>query len=103
MIAFSFVFLIYIVVAGFGLWLAWQFVQAFISIARSLEVIGARYRSARTRCARSPPRPRLVLGLNGEFGRSTEIIEEEHEGPPPCALDGGGCLLRTVAALTGAQ
>ena len=37
MIAFSFVFLIYIVVAGFGLWLAWQFVQAFISIARSLE------------------------------------------------------------------
>ena len=37
MIAFSFVFLIYIVVAGFGLWLAWQFVQAFISIARGLE------------------------------------------------------------------
>jgi hypothetical protein len=44
MIAFSFVFLIYIVVAGFGLWLAWQFVQAFISIARSLEDIGTRYR-----------------------------------------------------------
>jgi hypothetical protein len=43
MIAFSFVFLIYIVVAGFGLWLAWQFVQAFISIARSLEDIAATY------------------------------------------------------------
>ena len=48
MIAFSFVFLIYIVVAGFGLWLAWQFVQAFISIARSLEDIAATYRRTRT-------------------------------------------------------
>jgi hypothetical protein len=37
----SFVFLIYIGGAGFGLWLAWQFVHAFISIARSLEDIAA--------------------------------------------------------------
>jgi len=44
----AFVILIYIGVAGFGFWLAWQFVQAFISIARSLENIAATYRSART-------------------------------------------------------
>ena len=48
MMGFSFVFLIYIGVFGFGLWLAWQFVQAFISIARSLEDIAATYRSTRT-------------------------------------------------------
>jgi hypothetical protein len=48
MIAFSFLFLIYVSVAAFGLWLAWQFVQAFISIARSLEDIAATYRSTRT-------------------------------------------------------
>jgi hypothetical protein len=48
MIAASFIFLIYIGVAGFGLWLAWQFVQAFTSIARSLEDIAATYRSTRT-------------------------------------------------------
>ncbi len=39
---------IYVVVAGFGLWLAWQFVSAFASIARSLEDIAATYRSNRT-------------------------------------------------------
>ena len=40
-----FIFLIYIGVAGFTLWLAWQFVQAFTSIARSLEDIAATYRN----------------------------------------------------------
>ena len=48
MILSSFFSLIYIGVAGFGLWLAWQFVQAFISIARSLEDIAATYRRTRT-------------------------------------------------------
>ena len=42
-----FLFLIYICVAGFSLWLAWQFVQAFTSIARSLEDIAATYRNTR--------------------------------------------------------
>ena len=40
--------LIYIGVAAFTLWLAWQFVQAFTSIARSLEDIAATYRRIRT-------------------------------------------------------
>lgn len=40
-----FFFFIYIGVAGFMLWLAWQFVQAFISIARSLDDIAATYRN----------------------------------------------------------
>jgi len=43
-----FVYLICIGVAAIGLWLAWQFVQAFVSIARSLEDIAATYRSTRT-------------------------------------------------------
>jgi hypothetical protein len=38
---------IYIGVAVFTLWLAWQFVQAFTSIARSLEDIAATYRNTR--------------------------------------------------------
>ena len=49
-----FFFLIYIGVAGFTLWLAWQFVQAFISIARSFEDIAATYRNTRA----SPPSTR---------------------------------------------
>ena len=43
-----FLFFIYIAIAGFGLWLAWQFVTAFVSIARSLEDIATTYRSTRT-------------------------------------------------------
>jgi hypothetical protein len=43
-----FIFLTYIGVAGFALWLAWQFVQAFTSIARSLEDIAATYRNTST-------------------------------------------------------
>ena len=41
-----FVYLICIGVAAIGLWLAWQFVQAFVSISRSLEDIAATYRRA---------------------------------------------------------
>ena len=51
MIAASFAFLIYIAIAGFSFWLAWQFVQAFVSIARSVEDIAATYR----RNSASPP------------------------------------------------
>jgi hypothetical protein len=43
MIAALFV-LIYIALAAFSFWLAWQFVYAFVSIARSLEDIAATYR-----------------------------------------------------------
>jgi ABC-type uncharacterized transport system fused permease/ATPase subunit len=49
MVAFGFsvfLVLIYIGVAAFTLWLAWQFVQAFTSIARSLEDIAATYRNS---------------------------------------------------------
>jgi hypothetical protein len=49
-----FFFLIYIGVAAFTLWLAWQFVQAFTSIARSLEDIAATYRNTRA----NPPSTR---------------------------------------------
>lgn len=55
MIAFGFsvfLVLIYIAVAAFTLWLAWRFVQAFTSIARSLEDIAATYRNTR---ANPPP------------------------------------------------
>ena len=49
-----FIFLIYIGVAGFTLWLAWQFVEAFTRIARSLEDIAATYRNTNA----NPPSPR---------------------------------------------
>ena len=39
-------FLIYAGVAAFGLWLASRFVEAFLSIARSLEDMAATYRKA---------------------------------------------------------
>jgi hypothetical protein len=42
-----FLVVIYLAAAVFTLWLAWQFVQAFISIARSLEDIAATYRNTR--------------------------------------------------------
>jgi hypothetical protein len=48
MIAFSFfVVLIYIGLAAFTLWLAWQFVRAFTRIARSLEDIATTYRTTK--------------------------------------------------------
>ena len=37
--------LLYVGVVGLGLWLGWRFVEAFISIARSLEDIALTYRS----------------------------------------------------------
>lgn len=49
-----FLVLVYIGVAAFTLWLGWQFVQAFTSIARSLEDIAATYRSTRA----NPPSTR---------------------------------------------
>jgi hypothetical protein len=52
MIVSGFLFLIYLGVAAFTLWLAWQFVQAFTSIAHSLEDIAATYRRTR---ANPPP------------------------------------------------
>jgi hypothetical protein len=43
--------LIYIAIAASSFWLAWQFVYAFVSIARSLEDIAATYR----RNSENPP------------------------------------------------
>lgn len=52
MIIASFAILIYIGIAAFSFWLAWQLVYAFVSIARSLEDIAATYR----RNSENPPR-----------------------------------------------
>ena len=82
MIAASFAFLIYIAIAGFSFWLAWQFVQAFVSIARSVEDIAATYRR---NCA-SPP----SSGQTGERQSWQGIIfcfdRQATSAYPICAL-----------------
>ena len=65
--------------------------------------LATRYRSTRTRYALFPPRPRLVIGLMAEFGRSTRLSRKNMKDLLHVALGGGCCLLRTAAALTGAQ